>query len=106
VYVREDVIEPLLDHWLTEIFDAENVLNAYASMAAAHGNESDTDAARRDAARWAISDCDHRLGKYRQLLEEGADPKVVTKWIGEVQEDRLNAETVTCRSQTTGGPDG
>jgi hypothetical protein len=63
-------------------------------MAAAHGNESDIDAARRDAARRTISDCDHRLGKYRQLLDEGADPKIVAKWMGEVQDDRLDAETV------------
>jgi site-specific DNA recombinase len=97
VYVREDVIEPLLDKWLSEIFDAGNVLDTYESMAAAHTDSSDLDADRREAARRTVSGCDRRLNQYRQLLDEGADPKVVAGWMAEVQAERVEAEKALTR---------
>jgi hypothetical protein len=99
VYVREDVIEPTARPLaVRDIRRRENVQDTYESMAAAHSDDGDLDATRRDAARRAISDCDRRLCQYRRLLDEGADPKVVAGWMAEVQADRLDAERVLATS--------
>ena len=71
VYVRQDAIEPLLDEWLIEVFDADNVRETCASLAAADSAMSEGDLAREKAARLALTDCERRLEQYRQVLEEG-----------------------------------
>jgi len=63
-------------------------------MPAAHTDSSDLEASRRDAAKQTVSECDRRLNQYRQLLDEGTDPKVVARWFAEVQTDRSDCERV------------
>jgi hypothetical protein len=71
VYVRQDAIEPLLDQWLIGVFDADNVQETCVSLAAANCAMSDGDLAREKAARLTLTDCDRRLSRYRQVLDEG-----------------------------------
>jgi len=91
VYVRESDMTPTLDAWLLSVFDPKNLDAAVEALTAAQSID-DASAARAEAARKALTDCDARLVKYRSALEAGADPAVVTGWIAEVQADRLAAE--------------
>jgi site-specific DNA recombinase len=84
VYLRESEVTPTLDGWLLRHFDPENVDATIAAMVAAQAPD-DAAAARTEAARRKIVDCDSRLDKYRAALEAGADPVVVGGWIAEVQ---------------------
>jgi hypothetical protein len=84
-------VTPTLDGWLLRHFDPENVDATIAAMVAAQAPD-DAAAARTEAARRKIVDCDSRLDKYRAALEAGADPVVVGGWIAEVQAERLQAE--------------
>lgn len=49
-----------------------------------------TSAVTRRRQRWPskLADCDRKLARYRAALEAGADPKVVTGWIAEVEAER------------------
>src|SRR6266536_2722911 len=49
------------------------------------------DAAAEEARR-GIATCDAKLRQHRAALEAGADPKIVTGWIAEVQAQRAAAE--------------
>ncbi|MFE9694323.1 hypothetical protein [Micromonospora sp. NPDC005806] len=42
-------------------------------------------------ARAQLADCDTKLGRHRAALEAGADPKIVTGWIAEVEAERRRA---------------
>jgi site-specific DNA recombinase len=92
VCVRQDAIEPHLDAWLAQVFDSDNVEQTCAALAAASKPDSDGETLARGTAQKAIKDCDRRLNQYRKLLDEGADPKIVASWMGEVQENRQIAE--------------
>src|SRR5690606_13165942 len=50
-------------------------------------NEPDLDEASA-LARHQLADCDRKLAQHRAALEAGADPKIVTGWIAEVEADR------------------
>ena len=56
------------------------------------GTPNEAAEARAEAARRKIADCDHRLTKYRQALDAGADATVVASWMADVQGERLRAE--------------
>jgi site-specific DNA recombinase len=91
LYLREDKIIDALDEWLASIFDLER-LDATLEAIAAASVTDETSAARAEAARRKLADCDHRLDRYRSALEADADPTVVASWIAEVNVDRLAAE--------------
>ncbi len=91
IYLREADVLPSLDAWLLSMFDPNNLDGAVAALAAAQ-EPDDAAAARAEAARRGVKDCDTRLAKYRSALEAGADPAVVASWIKEVEADRLHAE--------------
>ncbi|MEU5727169.1 recombinase family protein [Micromonospora sp. NPDC047738] len=44
------------------------------------------------AAQAIINECDAKLERYRAALDAGADPAVVTGWIGQTQTERARAE--------------
>lgn len=91
VYLREADITAALDSWLLSVFDPENLDGAVAALAAAQAPD-EASAARAEAARRKLADCDTRLASYRKTLENGADPTVVAAWTREVQAERLAAE--------------
>ena len=39
-----------------------------------------------------IDDCDRRLGQYQAVLDEGADAKVVARWMAQVHRERANLQ--------------
>lgn len=89
IYVREDRIVPKVDAWLMETFTEANLEQLVAAAATGIGN--DAIAARAEAARRTLADCDRRLTKYRAALDAGADPAIVAAWMGEVSGDRERA---------------
>jgi site-specific DNA recombinase len=91
VYLRESVVLPHLDRWISSVFDPGAIEETCAQLAAAQGPAVE-DVAAAEAARRKLADCDDRLTKHRSALEAGADPTVVTGWISEVQGERLAAE--------------
>ena len=90
-YVREAAIVPKLDAWIAGLFDQTN-LDATCEALAQAGESDNANAARAEAARRKLADCDGRLAKYRKALEAGAEPTVVAGWLAEVQRERLGAE--------------
>jgi site-specific DNA recombinase len=91
VYLKESEVTAALDTWLLRHFDPENVDATSKAMAAAQVTD-DAGAARAEAARRRITDCDDRLRKYRSALEAGADPAIVAGWMKESEAERLAAE--------------
>ena len=91
VYVREAAVVPALDAWLAQVFDPDNVEATCDALAMA-SEPDDGAAARLEAARRKVDDCDKRLAKYRAALEAGAEPLIVAGWMREVQGERLTAE--------------
>jgi DNA invertase Pin-like site-specific DNA recombinase len=91
IYVREDAIIPALDRWLAQLFDPTHIDETVAKLVSASEGPSDEDAARADAAQRTIQDCDRKLVKYREALDNGADASVVSTWIAETQGARLAA---------------
>jgi len=90
VYLRERDVTPKLDEWLLAHFDPENIDATIAAMAAAQAPD-DAAAARTEAARKRILDCDARLAKYRTALE-GGDSPTIAGWVREVEAERLAAQ--------------
>ncbi|MFN2526942.1 MAG: recombinase zinc beta ribbon domain-containing protein [Actinomycetota bacterium] len=96
VYVREEAVVPELDRWLAQVFNPRNVDSTIEALTEA-AHQAQPEAARLDAARKVLADCDGRLARYRATLEAGGDPKVVAAWIAEVQGERLHAEREIAR---------
>ena len=63
-------VTPALDGWLLRHFDPENIDATIAAMAAAQAPD-DAAAARSEAARRKIADCDNRLVNYRAPSKAG-----------------------------------
>jgi len=83
-YVRESAIVPKLDEWLAQLFDDAHLDETCEALAMASDGDEAAEA-RSEAARRKIADCDHRLAKYRQVLDAGAEASVVAAWMAEVQ---------------------
>jgi hypothetical protein len=64
-----------------------------AAIEDAHNDPTQPDAAIL-AAQNLIKECDTKLDRYRQALDAGADPAVVTTWITQTQVERRNAESI------------
>ena len=91
VYVRESVVTTALDGWLERVFDPENLDATIAAMVAAQAPDEPA-AARAEAARRKLVDCDDRLAKYRAALDKSADAEIVAGWMAEVKAERLAAQ--------------
>ncbi len=70
-----------MDH---EPLDPKNIDAAIEAMVAGQA-EDDAAAARTEAARRKLADCDKRLERYRKALESGDVPDVVLGWIRDVE---------------------
>ena len=91
VYVREAQIVPPLDDWIAGVFEPERLEETCRALADAQEPLTE-EAGRAEAALRTLADCDARLARYREALEAGTDPAVVTSWITEVQAERRSAE--------------
>jgi DNA invertase Pin-like site-specific DNA recombinase len=91
VAVSEALMVERLDEWLMHLFDPERLGETVQALLEAQEG-AQHDAARVEAARRKLADCDRRLVKFRQALEADADPRIVGVWIKDVQAERLAAE--------------
>ena len=103
VYLRESTVTAALDGWLLSVFDPKNLDGAVAALAAAQAPD-DAAAARVEAARRKIVDCDAKLKKYRTALEHGTPADIVAGWIKEVEADRFVAERELASTASTAQP--
>jgi site-specific DNA recombinase len=86
IYLREsDLLEPL-DAGLATAFAPHRLADTLAAMADQPDIDEPNQAIIR--ARAQLADCDTKLGRHRAALEAGADPKIVTGWIAEVEAER------------------
>jgi hypothetical protein len=85
IYLRErDLIGPL-DAALAGAFAPHHIATLTEQQDTA---EPDHEAIR---ARALLAECNTKLARHRAALEEGADPKIVTGWIAEVEAERRRA---------------
>jgi len=91
VYVKESAVTPGLDRWLGTLFDDDH-LEETAEILAGSSQPDPDDQARKGALAEQIHDCDRRLGQYQAVLDEGADAKVVARWMAQVQRERANLQ--------------
>lgn len=90
VYLPEREVLPPLDEWLMLAFAPHRLTASIEAMYDAQPAE-DTDSARAPA-RGVVAECDRKIARYREALDAGADPVLVTGWIAEVQARRAEAE--------------
>ena len=87
----ESAATPVLDEWIMSHFDPKNIDAAIEAMVAGQA-EDDAAAARTEAARRKLADCDKRLERYPMPLESGDVPDVVLGWIRDVEAQKHTAE--------------
>jgi site-specific DNA recombinase len=87
VYLREDQVLPPLDRWIARVFEPGRLEETCHQLAHARASPAGDDA-RLVAARRRLAECDRRLARYREALDAGADPAVITDWIRDVQAER------------------
>jgi site-specific DNA recombinase len=75
-YLREADVLGGVDEWLLGVFDPKNIDAAVQAIAAAQERDAGT-AARAEAARKRLAECDKRLANLRKQIEGGDAPGVV-----------------------------
>ncbi|MGH3251922.1 MAG: recombinase family protein [Trebonia sp.] len=89
VYLREELLLPQLDAWLSRKFDPIAITSTVRELEAAQADDPKPD----DSAQHEIADCDAKLRQHRAALEAGADAVLVTSWMNETQAKRAAAES-------------
>lgn len=92
VYVREAAIVPGLDAWIATLFDDEHLDSTCEALAAVSDLEPEDDEGRVLDLRRQLKECDAKLARYRQLLEQDANIAVVATWIAEVEREHKRLE--------------
>jgi DNA invertase Pin-like site-specific DNA recombinase len=87
-YVREAAIVPSLDDWISSLFAEEHLDAACEALAAVSDLEPEDDEGRQLDLRRQLKECDAKLARYRELLEQDADIAVAATWIAQVERDR------------------
>ncbi|WP_107502553.1 recombinase family protein [Streptomyces noursei] len=95
VYVREEVVLPLLDAWIARVFAPGHLGRTLHAMRQSQKQPS-LPTPGLETARRTIADARQRITRYRATLDAGADPVLVTRWITEAQ-----AEESAARQQLT-----
>ncbi|NKZ00976.1 recombinase family protein [Nocardiopsis alborubida] len=97
VYLREADVVPTLDAWIAAEF-APGKITATVDALMGADEERGTGVAREMARlRERLSECDRKLAQHRAVLEAGADPVEVTKWMKETQAEKSAAEAGLAR---------
>jgi site-specific DNA recombinase len=100
VYVREDAIVPSLDDWIGSLFSEEHLDATCEALAAVSDlNPEDDEGSQLDLRR-QLKECDTKLARCRELLEQDADITVAATWIAEVERDRRALERELGRKPT------
>ena len=101
IYVREASILPPVDEWLAGLFSDDHIDETCAAVEATFRPDATT-AAVEISARRKLKECDAKLATYRQALEAGTDPTIVSGWIEEVKLERKAAELQLRRKRGDG----
>lgn len=91
VFVREDLILPVLDRWVARALAPSRLADTLEAMVTAQAKPSSHDPALEQARR-TIEESSTKLAGYRAALDAGADPAVVTGWIAQTQAEKTTAE--------------
>jgi hypothetical protein len=77
VYVREAAIVPGVDTWIATLFNDEHLDSTCEALAAVSDLEPEDGEERVLDLRRQLKECDAKLARYRQLLEQDANITVV-----------------------------
>ncbi len=91
LYVKESSVLPGLDRWLASLFDKNQIDHTCQILAGVSEPDSDEEA-RPASLVERIADCDRRMRQYQAVLDEGADPTIVAKWMASVLQERRDLE--------------
>ncbi|MFL6072451.1 MAG: recombinase family protein [Mycobacteriales bacterium] len=91
VYLREEVIVPVLDRWLARAFGPHRLTDTIRALEQAQDVDERAVAAA-DQARRALSECEDKLARYRAALEAGTDPALIAGWTAQVNADKAVAQ--------------
>ncbi|MEX0667074.1 MAG: hypothetical protein WD313_01950, partial [Acidimicrobiia bacterium] len=83
------------------LFDKDNIEETSAILAGVSQPDPHQEALKA-GLKQKINDCDRRLRQYQAVLDEGADPKIVARWMTQVQRERRELET-QLGARTPGG---
>jgi site-specific DNA recombinase len=92
LYVREEPIVRALDDWIGTAFSPDRLDETCALLAAASAEPDTRDVARTAAAKRTLATADRRLAQYREALDHGTDPAIVSTWIAELQAEKTAAQ--------------
>ncbi|MEU4323884.1 recombinase family protein [Nonomuraea dietziae] len=90
VSIREDAVLPHRDRWIAGEFALSRIHRTVDALAAA-ATERAHDPAPAEQARLKLAECDRSLKSYKDTLDAGADPAVVSGWIQQTQAERTAA---------------
>jgi len=91
LYVREELVLPPLDSWLTTAFDPPHLTRTLRAMEQSQDLD-DGDLAAAEQARRIIAEADGKLARYRAALESGTDPVLISTWTAEVTAAKAQAQ--------------
>ena len=92
LYVREEPIVRALDDWIGTVFDPEHLDETCELLAASSAEPDMGEATRTEAAKRTLGTADRRLAQYREALDHGTDPAIVSTWIAELQAEKAAAQ--------------
>jgi site-specific DNA recombinase len=92
IYLRENDLVGPLDAALAAAFAPHRITDTLTTLTESQDpSDTDQDAIR---SRAHLAECNTKLARHRAALEQGADPKIVTGWIAEVEAERRHALAV------------
>ncbi len=97
VYLREADVVPTLDAWIAAEFAPGKITATVEALMGADEERGAGVACEMARLREKLSACDRKLAQHRAVLEAGADPVEVTKWMKETQAEKSAAEAGLAR---------
>jgi DNA invertase Pin-like site-specific DNA recombinase len=91
VLMREDLATGPIDHWLASAFGPSNREQTIEALARQTSQPKRPAIPRQGAASDITAEFDAKIARYKQALDEGASPAVVTAWITEAEQQRAEA---------------
>jgi len=87
--MREDLATGPIDHWLGSVFDPSQRDQTIELLARQLEGEARPAIPKQQRANRDIAaEFDKKIARYKQALDEGASPAVVTTWIAEAEHQR------------------
>jgi site-specific DNA recombinase len=91
VIMREDLVTGPVDQWLASIFAPSRREQTIEALARQINQPARPAIPRQRAASDIIAEFNAKIARYKQALDEGASPAVVTAWITEAEQQRAQA---------------